>query len=93
MYISLDFSNWSCNSEVIEIVLSDTTIDYMSGLMLCVPCVSAPSVLDVQRAIETIYPLVYEFRKEKTKEDDVAVNILSRKRKHSTSESDAESCD
>lgn len=31
--------------------------------------VSAPSVADVQAAIEYIFPLVYEFRKERTKEE------------------------
>lgn len=51
--------------------------------------VTAPSVLDVQRAIEAIYPLVYEFRKEKCKEEqDIS---SSKKRKHSTSdESDSD---
>lgn len=48
--------------------------------------VTAPSVLDVQRAIETIYPLVYEFRKEKTKEDEDTLKSFSKKRKRSTSE-------
>lgn len=47
--------------------------------------VTAPSVLDVQRAIETIYPLVYEFRKEKIKSEDAShLKEISRKRKHST---------
>ncbi|XP_039280045.1 TATA box-binding protein-like 1 [Nilaparvata lugens] len=32
--------------------------------------VTAPSVLDVQQAIEHIYPLVLEFRKERSKEDE-----------------------
>lgn len=31
--------------------------------------VSAPSVADVQAAIEYIFPLVYEFRKERTPEE------------------------
>lgn len=30
---------------------------------------AAPSVADVQAAIEYIFPLVYEFRKERTKEE------------------------
>lgn len=41
-------------------------------------------MLDVQRAIETIYPLVYEFRKEKAKSEDASLlKEISRKRKHS----------
>lgn len=42
----------------------------------------APSVADVQAAIEYIFPLVYEFRKEKPK-NDVHAN---KKRKLSTGE-------
>lgn len=34
---------------------------------------SAGSVLDVQQAIEHIFPLVYPFRKERTKEDELAL--------------------
>lgn len=33
----------------------------------------APSVADVQAAIEHIFPLVYEFRKERTKEEKEAL--------------------
>lgn len=33
----------------------------------------APSVADVQAAIEYIFPLVYEFRKERTKEETEAL--------------------
>ncbi|XP_066157530.1 TATA box-binding protein-like 1 [Euwallacea fornicatus] len=39
--------------------------------------VTAPSVADVQTAIECIYPLVYEFRKERTKEE---IEALAKKR-------------
>ncbi|XP_054282390.1 TATA box-binding protein-like 1 [Macrosteles quadrilineatus] len=39
--------------------------------------VTAPSVSDVQQAIEYIYPLVYQFRKERTKEDEL---LLQQKR-------------
>ncbi|VEN42666.1 unnamed protein product [Callosobruchus maculatus] len=35
--------------------------------------VTAPSVADVQAAIEHIFPLVYEFRKERTKEEQEAL--------------------
>ncbi|KAJ8980308.1 hypothetical protein NQ317_005229 [Molorchus minor] len=35
--------------------------------------VTAPSVADVQAAIEYIFPLVYEFRKERTKEEKEAL--------------------
>lgn len=35
--------------------------------------VTAPSVADVQAAIEYIFPLVYEFRKERSKEDLLAL--------------------
>ncbi|CAH0392945.1 unnamed protein product [Bemisia tabaci] len=35
--------------------------------------VTAGSVLDVQQAIEHIFPLVYPFRKERTKEDELAL--------------------
>ncbi|XP_073995176.1 TATA box-binding protein-like 1 isoform X2 [Rhodnius prolixus] len=51
--------------------------------------VTAPSVSDVQKAIETIYPLVYEFRKERTKED--LIDAISRKRKHPDDEQEVES--
>lgn len=37
----------------------------------------APSVNDVQQAIEYIFPLVFEFRKERTKEDE---NLLAQKK-------------
>uniref|UniRef100_A0A8D9AD57 TATA box-binding protein-like 1 n=4 Tax=Cacopsylla melanoneura TaxID=428564 RepID=A0A8D9AD57_9HEMI len=45
--------------------------------------VTAPSVSDVQQAIEHIYPLVYEFRKEKTAEDIALAQkrLRSKKRK------------
>ncbi|KAI5741926.1 hypothetical protein M8J77_001225 [Diaphorina citri] len=45
--------------------------------------VTAPSVSDVQQAIEHIYPLVYEFRKEKTAEDIILAEkrLKSKKRK------------
>lgn len=49
---------------------------------------TAPSVADVQEAIELIYPLVLEFRKEKTKEDEFSLQKRrgqGRKRKHSDS--------
>uniref|UniRef100_A0A1B6MNQ1 TATA box-binding protein-like 1 n=1 Tax=Graphocephala atropunctata TaxID=36148 RepID=A0A1B6MNQ1_9HEMI len=36
--------------------------------------VTAPCVNDVQQAIEHIYPLVYQFRKERTKEDELLVS-------------------
>lgn len=36
----------------------------------------APSVNDVQQAIEYIYPLVYHFRKERSREDEI---LLERK--------------
>lgn len=41
--------------------------------------VAAPNVASVQAAIEHIYPLVYEFRKERTAEDEIA--LAARKRK------------
>lgn len=40
---------------------------------------AAPSVADVQSAIEHIFPLVYEFRKEKTAEE-IALHALKRRR-------------
>ncbi|CAH0556683.1 unnamed protein product [Brassicogethes aeneus] len=43
--------------------------------------VTAPSVAAVQAAIEYIFPLVYEFRKERTKEEIEA--LLAKKRRHS----------
>uniref|UniRef100_A0A1B6GA63 TATA box-binding protein-like 1 n=1 Tax=Cuerna arida TaxID=1464854 RepID=A0A1B6GA63_9HEMI len=46
--------------------------------------VTAPCVNDVQQAIEYIYPLVYQFRKERTKEDELLASQKSaqgRKRK------------
>lgn len=59
--------------------------------------VTAPSVLDVQQAVEYIFPLVYEFRKERTKEDDLVTDQKlaqshGRKRKLPHSESE-ESCE
>ncbi|XP_014473441.1 PREDICTED: TATA box-binding protein-like protein 1 [Dinoponera quadriceps] len=41
--------------------------------------VTAPNVASVQAAIEYIYPLVYEFRKERTAEDEVALAAKKRK--------------
>jgi len=48
---------------------------------------AAPSVADVQAAIEYIFPLVYEYRKEHTKEDLLAMQLRRKgqKRKHSFS--------
>ncbi|XP_046745672.1 TATA box-binding protein-like 1 [Diprion similis] len=40
--------------------------------------VTAPSVAAVQAAIEHIFPLVYEFRKERTPEDQLALQIKKR---------------
>ncbi|XP_075212090.1 TATA box-binding protein-like 1 [Lycorma delicatula] len=48
--------------------------------------VTAPSVADVQQAIEQIYPLVLEFRKERSKEDELTLEkrrAQGRKRKYS----------
>uniref|UniRef100_A0A0A9ZFM7 TATA box-binding protein-like 1 n=1 Tax=Lygus hesperus TaxID=30085 RepID=A0A0A9ZFM7_LYGHE len=53
--------------------------------------VTAPSVSDVQRAIETIYPLVYEFRKEKTKEDVEITPTDKKKLRNSTSDVEEDS--
>ncbi|KYN27950.1 TATA box-binding protein-like protein 1 [Trachymyrmex cornetzi] len=41
--------------------------------------VTAPNVAAVQAAIEHIYPLVYEFRKERTPEDELAFTTKKRK--------------
>ncbi|KYN03795.1 TATA box-binding protein-like protein 1 [Cyphomyrmex costatus] len=41
--------------------------------------VTAPNVASVQAAIEHIYPLVYEFRKERTPEDELAFTLKKRK--------------
>lgn len=46
---------------------------------ICITHVAAPNVASVQAAIEHIYPLVYEFRKERTAEDELA--LAARKRK------------
>lgn len=59
--------------------------------------VTAPSVDEVQQAVEHIFPLVYEFRKERTKEDDSSshqkfAQSCGRKRKLPHSESE-ESCE
>ncbi|KAE8752424.1 hypothetical protein FOCC_FOCC000896 [Frankliniella occidentalis] len=43
--------------------------------------VTAPSVASVQAAIEYIFPLVYEFRKERTKEDIIALKRKLRERR------------
>jgi len=53
-------------------------------------CVSAPSVSSVQKAIEYIFPLVYEFRKDKTAEDDVCMRRKSRKGKRTADREDDE---
>ncbi|XP_025833007.1 TATA box-binding protein-like protein 1 [Agrilus planipennis] len=42
--------------------------------------VTAPSVADVQAAIEYIYPLVYEFRKERSAEDMAAIQASKKRR-------------
>nr|QUM93255.1 TATA-box binding protein [Calliptamus italicus] len=47
--------------------------------------VTAPSVADVQAAIERIFPLVYEFRKERTKEDLLAMEWKRRGQKRKRS--------
>ncbi|XP_067007889.1 TATA box-binding protein-like 1 [Anabrus simplex] len=55
--------------------------------------VTAPSVADVQAAIEHIFPLVYEFRKERTKEDLLALQISrqrGQKRKRSSAHIEVE---
>lgn len=41
--------------------------------------ISAPNVAAVQAAIEYIYPLVYEFRKERSVEDKLAVETKKRR--------------
>lgn len=41
--------------------------------------VTAPNVASVQAAIEHIYPLVYEFRKERSPEDELALSTKKRK--------------
>jgi len=48
---------------------------------------AAPSVADVQAAIEYIFPLVYEYSKERTKEDLLALQLRRKgqKRKRSFS--------
>lgn len=43
--------------------------------------VTAPSVASVQAAIEFIFPLVYEFRKDRTKEDIIALKRKLRERR------------
>ena len=47
--------------------------------------VSAPSVADVQAAIEYIFPLVYEYRKERTKEDMLAMQLRRKGQKRKRS--------
>jgi hypothetical protein len=47
--------------------------------------VAAPSVADVQAAIEYIFPLVYEYRKERTKEDLLALQLRRRGQKRKRS--------
>lgn len=57
--------------------------------MIAICFFSAPSVNDVQQAIEHIYPLVYEFRKERTKEDEILLEQKQgRKRKIACVESE-----
>lgn len=41
--------------------------------------IAAPNVAAVQAAIEYIYPLVYEFRKERTAEDELALTTKKRR--------------
>jgi len=49
-------------------------------MIIIVVCyVIAPNVAAVQAAIEHIYPLVYEFRKERTPEDEFALTMKKRK--------------
>lgn len=57
--------------------------------------VTAPSVADVQAAIEHIFPLVYEFKKERTKEDLALLQMKQRgvKRKRSFTHIDVEEQD
>lgn len=43
--------------------------------------IAAPCVASVQAAIEYIFPLVYEFRKERTKEDIIALKRKLRERR------------
>lgn len=50
--------------------------------------VTAPSVLDVQQAIEHIYPLVLEFRKERSKEDEQLAEKRRGARKRTYSQMD-----
>jgi hypothetical protein len=59
----------------------------LSGLRRYVITFAAPSVADVQAAIEYIFPLVYEYRKERTKEDLLALQLRRKgqKRKRSFS--------
>lgn len=47
--------------------------------------VTAPSVADVQAAIEYIFPLVYEYRKERTKEDLLAMQLRRKGQKRKRS--------
>lgn len=41
--------------------------------------ITAPNVASVQAAIEHIYPLVYEFRKERSAEDELTLATKKRK--------------
>lgn len=57
--------------------------------------ISAPCVSFVASAIEHIFPLVYEFRKERTKEEEAEMRAKQvrnglRKRKHEESEEEEE---
>jgi len=59
----------------------------LHGIRRYVITFAAPSVADVQAAIEYIFPLVYEYRKERTKEDLLALQLRRKgqKRKRSFS--------
>jgi hypothetical protein len=59
----------------------------LCSIRRCVITFAAPSVADVQAAIEYIFPLVYEYRKERTKEDLLALQLRRKgqKRKRSFS--------
>jgi len=46
---------------------------------LIIYVVTAPNVAAVQAAIEYIYPLVYEFRKEQIEEDELTLAVRKRK--------------
>jgi hypothetical protein len=56
-----------------------------SGIKKHILVVAAPSVADVQAAIEHIFPLVYEYRKERTKEDLLALQLRRKGQKRKRS--------